>query len=80
MSFVKTETERRHPVICDVCGSKMVFADEVFKSVDGRNMYIKYVCPHRMGEQGCGKTKAVIFGKDPNVRLKKNLNNHFVEV
>jgi hypothetical protein len=57
----------------------MVFADEALRSIDGRNMYLKYVCPHRSGEAGCGKTKAIIFGKDPKVRLKKTLNNRFVE-
>lgn len=77
--FTKTETERRRPINCDFCGAKMVFADEALRSIDGRNMYLKYICPHRAGEPGCGKTKAVIFGKDPKVRLKKTLKNSFVE-
>ena len=79
MLFTEVETERRRPVICDRCGCKMIFADEILRSVDGRNTYLKYVCPHRAGEPGCGRTKAVIFGKEPNVRLKRTSNNSFVE-
>jgi hypothetical protein len=75
----RTGRERRRPIICDSCGRAMVFADEVLRSIDGRNMYLRYVCPHRAGEPGCGKTKVVMFGKDPKARLRKTLNNTFVE-
>ena len=79
MLSTKIETEKRRPIICDWCGSRMVFADEVLKSIDGRSMYLKYVCPHRQGESGCGRTKAVIFGREPNVRLKRTNGNDFIE-
>ena len=77
--FNKTQTERRRPVTCDSCGVTMVFADEVLRSVDGRETYLKYVCPHRAGEPGCGRTKAVMFGREPRVRLRKTPGNNFIK-
>ena len=39
--FTKSETEKRRPIICDSCGTKMVFADEALMKqilkADGAN-------------------------------------------
>ncbi|MBN2120837.1 MAG: hypothetical protein JW734_07275 [Candidatus Omnitrophica bacterium] len=79
MPDTKIKIEKRKPIICETCGVQMVFADEVLKSIDGRNIYLKYVCPHRAGEPGCGRVKAVPFAREPDVRLRRTRESSFVE-
>jgi hypothetical protein len=55
--------ERRHPVRCDVCNREMVFANMVRASRGGKNIYVKYICPTRGGESGCGATTWISFDK-----------------
>ncbi|MFC1514368.1 hypothetical protein ACFL5X_00505 [Candidatus Omnitrophota bacterium] len=78
MPSTEAKPYKRNPTICDSCGTHMVFADEVLKSIDGRGTYLKYVCPRRTGEKGCGKTKRVLFERNPSDRLKRIEANSFI--
>lgn len=71
MPAVESIEEKRNPTRCDVCGTTMVFGGEFLKSIDGRCTYLKYVCPRRTNEQGCGRVKRVLYEKASDARLKK---------
>ncbi|MFC1599212.1 hypothetical protein ACFL2W_00320 [Candidatus Omnitrophota bacterium] len=70
--------EKRDPVLCDKCGSEMVFAKEVFYSAKGDWVYLKYICPQRTGEQGCGSVKRIRFEKEPRVKFRRTGSNSFL--
>lgn len=58
--------ERRRPVKCDICKSEMLFDGEIVISPKaGREIYVRYVCPRREKEKGCGATKMIIFKRKP---------------
>ena len=72
------KSEKRQPVICSHCHSEMVFAGEILKSIIGGHIYLKYVCPRRQGELGCGTTKMIPFQKEPKVKLRRLNSTSFV--
>lgn len=60
--------ERREPVVCDVCKHVMEFSGEIMASPDGGDIYVKYVCPRRDNEKGCGAFKLILFKKSQKPR------------
>jgi transcription elongation factor Elf1 len=74
---VYSNFDRRHPVICNTCGKEMVFAKDIMKSNHSGSIYLKYVCPSREGERGCGSVKMVKFSREPNTRYVREEHNSF---
>ena len=60
--------DKRKPIKCDFCGNEMVFSKEAWSSSDGTVIYLKYVCPSRSDERGCGKSKIVSLQRDSNIK------------
>ena len=79
MQSQRQQKNRREPVICDRCGTEMVFGKDIFESSKGDHLYVKYVCPCRQGELGCGAVKMVRFAKESDLkfRLSKKLSSFF---
>lgn len=62
--------EKRRVVACDRCGCKMVFAGEILKSKRSSRIYLKYLCPRRAEEPGCGLAKMIRLGRSERLKLK----------
>ena len=77
MLATQVRSEQRKPTRCDLCGTKMVFGEEILKSIDGRSVYLKYICPRRGQEPGCGQIKHIRFSRD-DARLKDIDINTFI--
>ena len=60
--------ENRESIMCSKCGANMVFAKEVLDSPKDNVIYLRYICPQRTGERGCGTTKMIPFEKEPKVK------------
>ena len=56
----------------------MVFAKEVLYSPKTAIIYLKYVCPKRTGETGCGAVKKVHFERDPDVKFRRTTGTNFL--
>jgi len=78
MELVKLKTEKRDPIVCDRCGTKMEFCQEILYSPRDTAVYLKYVCPHREGEQGCGAVKRVCFQREQDLKFRKAFDNFFL--
>ena len=72
--------KKRHPIICDVCGAEMVFAKEILESPKRNIIYLKYVCPHREGEEGCAAIKRLRFERDSNLRFQRTKDGFFIKI
>jgi hypothetical protein len=69
--------ENRHPITCKNCGLQMIFGNEVLRSPRNGSVYLKFVCPHRSGEAGCGKVRRVRFEREPKQRFRRTKANNF---
>lgn len=59
--------QERKPIICDYCGREMVFSKEVLIPPRSAYIYLKYICPRRKGEPGCGAVKKVRFKREKGI-------------
>ena len=69
--------DKRQPIKCNSCGSEMVFGKEVWMSTNGATLCLRYVCPHRIGERGCGQSRVVELQRTPGEEFKRAGDNIF---
>ena len=63
--------DKRQPIICSNCGKEMVFGKEVLKSDRQGSIFLRYICPHRKDESGCGAVKMVSFARESRQKLRQ---------
>ena len=55
--------ERRHPVKCERCNTEMAFAKVIKLVRRTEDVHVKYICPTREDESGCGVSTWIAFEK-----------------